>query len=91
MVRFEQHDEIANYKVSSSKETSLTTLAAIQNLKKTKDLLLVCDFGQGKGGVFLYKGEDQTTMIEKDDAVQNGEVDVSFKKLWIAKGSFCED
>lgn len=91
LVRFEQHNEIANYKVSSVKETKMTTLSTIQELKAQDKLLLVCDFGQGKGGVFLYQGQDQSDIIQKDEAVVNGEVDVSFKQLWIAKGSFCED
>lgn len=89
-VRFEQQNEIANYKVNSAKETNILPVTTIQKLKEQDRLLLVCDFGQGKGGLLLYSGNSQDQLIEKDEAVLNGEINVSFKKLWIAKGSFCE-
>jgi hypothetical protein len=36
------------------------------------------------------RGELQKEVIEADPGLQEGLLDVTYKTLWIAKGSFCE-
>lgn len=46
-------------------------------------------FGSG-GSIYVSKNEIDKTLFESDPAVKAGALQVEFKKLYIAKGSFCE-
>ena len=46
-------------------------------------------FGAG-GSIYVAKNEIDKTLFEADPAVKAGLLQVEFKKLYIAKGSFCE-
>lgn len=48
-------------------------------------------FGEHDGGIVIMKGEVAQEVIDADPGVQEGLLQVSQKKLWIAKGSFCEE
>lgn len=47
-------------------------------------------FGDQDGSILILKGELQKEIIEADPGVQEALLQVSIKKLWVAKGSFCE-
>jgi uncharacterized protein YciI len=47
-------------------------------------------FGDSEGGILVVKGDLQNEVIETDPAVREGLLEVQIKKLWIAKGAFCE-
>jgi uncharacterized protein YciI len=47
-------------------------------------------FGDREGGILIMKGDLQKEVIEFDPAVQEGLLELDFKQLYIAKGSFCE-
>jgi uncharacterized protein YciI len=47
-------------------------------------------FGEADGGILVIDGEFNKESIEKDPAVMVGLLEAEVKKLWIAKGSFCE-
>ena len=47
-------------------------------------------FGLQEGGILVMKGDLRKELIEQDPAVQTGFLDLEIKKLYIAKGSFCE-
>jgi uncharacterized protein YciI len=47
-------------------------------------------FGEFDGGILVMKDELQKAAIESDPAVQEGLLTLDIKKLWIAKGAFCE-
>ena len=89
-VRFIAHNEIANYKMSGASETEPSAIEVIQQLKAAGDLLIECDFANDDGGIFIYKGDNRSQLIDKDPSVQNGEVDVAYKSIWLTLGSFCE-
>jgi uncharacterized protein YciI len=42
------------------------------------------------GGILVLKGDLQKEIFETDPGVQEALLQVDIKKLWIAKGSFCE-
>jgi len=42
------------------------------------------------GSILIYKGDFENEFTEGDPAVKAGILSVDIKKLWIAKGSFCE-
>jgi uncharacterized protein YciI len=47
-------------------------------------------FGSNDGGILILKEEVAKTVFENDPGVQQGLLEVDVKKLYIAKGSFCE-
>lgn len=47
-------------------------------------------FGDAEGGIFVVNGEISNEVIQNDPAVQQGLLVAEVKKLWIAKGAFCE-
>ena len=48
-------------------------------------------FGTYDGGILILKGElPESEIFEKDPGVQEMLLQFEVKKLWIAKGSFCE-
>ncbi len=47
-------------------------------------------FGKLDGGILIVKGDVKKDWIENDPAVRAGVLLVDYKKLYIAKGAFCE-
>lgn len=47
-------------------------------------------FGDREGGILVLKGELQKEVIENDPSVNEGLFEIQFKKLYIARGAFCE-
>jgi uncharacterized protein YciI len=47
-------------------------------------------FGNLEGSILVLNGELNKEFLESDPAVQTGILTLDIKKLWIAKGSFCE-
>ncbi len=47
-------------------------------------------FGDQEGSIVVLNGEVQPETLENDPAVKGGTMVFELKKLWIAKGSFCE-
>jgi hypothetical protein len=47
-------------------------------------------FGPNEGGILIVKDSVASDAFSNDPGVQQGLLDVQVKKLFIAKGSFCE-
>jgi uncharacterized protein YciI len=47
-------------------------------------------FGTGDGGILIMKGDVQKELIEADPGIQEDLIQFQIKKLFIAKGAFCE-
>jgi|SRR5688572_15228728 len=58
-------------------------------LKKSGNIITEGIFESG-GSILILKGEMNDNLFESDPAVQHGIISIETKKLWIAKGSFCE-
>ncbi len=48
-------------------------------------------FGEHDGGIVVMKGDVQPALFEQDPGVDESLISVTTKKLYIAKGSFCEN
>jgi uncharacterized protein YciI len=59
-------------------------------LSATGNVITEGIFGDADGGILIMKGDVQREVFESDPGVQEGLLDLSIKKLFIAKGSFCE-
>jgi uncharacterized protein YciI len=62
----------------------------VRELVKTGNVITEGIFGQNDGGILVMKGNVKPEVFESDPGVQEGLIDLTFKKLYIAKGSFCE-
>lgn len=58
-------------------------------IKKNGNIITEGIFAAG-GSILILKGEMDDTQFESDPAIQRGIISMEHKKLWIAKGSFCE-
>jgi len=61
-----------------------------RSLSAGGNVITSASFGGLDGGIIVMKGELQQEVILQDPAVGAGLFEPEFKKLWIAKGSFCE-
>jgi uncharacterized protein YciI len=62
----------------------------LNTLRGSEKVITEAIFGDSDGGILVIDGELTQEVIEKDPAVMEGLLDVDVKKLWIAKGAFCE-
>jgi len=61
-----------------------------EQFSKTGNVIAEGIFGAYDGGILILKGELQKEIIEADPGVQEALLQFDIKKLWVAKGSFCE-
>jgi uncharacterized protein YciI len=62
----------------------------LKEIAKTGNVILEGIFGDNDGGIMIIKGEVASELFETDPGVKEGLLDIQTKKLYIAKGSFCE-
>lgn len=60
-----------------------------EKFSKTGNVITEGIFGND-GGILVLKGDLQKEIFETDPGVQEALIQFEIKKLWIAKGSFCE-
>ncbi|MEJ0054600.1 MAG: YciI family protein [Bacteroidota bacterium] len=86
------------YEINISKDTFSDLPEAIkehdQYLKKlasaNSDVVTEAVFGTNEGGILVLKGELNNALIDQDPSVQKQVITATIKKLYIAKGAFCE-
>ena len=61
----------------------------IKKLSKTEPIIAEGFFGQD-GNIMIINGEISPELIENDPGVKGGAFLFEIKKVWVAKGSFCE-
>lgn len=64
--------------------------AYLRQLTSKADIIQDGSFGPAEGGILVVRGDLKKEMIEQDPAVQKGFLEFEIKKLYIAKGAFCE-
>lgn len=62
----------------------------LKELAKGGNVVAEGIFGDRDGGILVMRGALQPEVVEADPGVQEGLLDVVQKKLWVARGSFCE-
>jgi uncharacterized protein YciI len=62
----------------------------LKTVASSSSVITEAIFGDAEGGIFVVSGEITREAIENDPAVQQGLLVAEVKKLWIAKGAFCE-
>lgn len=61
-----------------------------EKFSKTGNVVTEGIFGSNDGGILVLSGDVQKEIIEADPGVQEALLQFTIKKLYIAKGSFCE-
>ena len=61
----------------------------LQSLKDN-DSVITEGFFSDSGSILVVKGDLERGLLDADPAIKQGIVSVDIRKLWIAKGSFCE-
>lgn len=61
-----------------------------EQFSKTGNVIAEGIFGKHDGGILILKGDLQKEIFEADPGVQEALLKFDIKKLYIAKGSFCE-
>lgn len=62
----------------------------LKQISKSGNVIIEGIFGDHEGGIMIMKGEVGRELFETDPGVQEGLIDIETRKLYIAKGSFCE-
>ncbi|MBI3003991.1 MAG: hypothetical protein HYY49_01080 [Ignavibacteriales bacterium] len=72
------------------KELWLTHDEYRKNIAPRDSVMAEGILGEKKGGILVVKGTLDEELLKKDPAVQQGVLKPTLKRIWIAKGSFCE-
>jgi hypothetical protein len=62
----------------------------LTQLENADSVITEAVFGEKSGGILIVKGEIKLDAFKDDPAVKEGFFTIDTKKLFIAKGSFCE-
>ncbi|MBX2955793.1 MAG: hypothetical protein KF846_06535 [Cyclobacteriaceae bacterium] len=62
----------------------------LKQLAKNGNVITEGIFDDQEGGILITKGDIQPEVFENDPAVKGGTLLFEIKKLWVAKGAFCE-
>jgi len=62
----------------------------LKELRSKLSIIAEGIFGERDGGMLILKDEPPLQILEADPAVQQGLLELDIRKLWIAKGAFCE-
>jgi uncharacterized protein YciI len=62
----------------------------LKQLEQKGNIVTEATFGESNGGILVLNGDLNKEYLESDPAVREGILTLDIKKLWIAKGAFCE-
>lgn len=82
--------KVYKFNVQEAAETVAEHDKFIKQLSKGGNIITYASFGGTDGGILVMKGEVQQEVVLEDPAVKGALFEPEFKKLYIAKGSFCE-
>ena len=80
---------LTKYNVQSAPETAQKHDEYLKKIAQTGNVVAEGIFGED-GGILIMKGALQKEVIEADPSLTEGLYQIEFKKLFIAKGAFCE-
>lgn len=81
---------VMKFNVQDGEQTVKKHNDFVKSLARSGNVVTHGSFGGLDGGILVIKGELQEEVILQDPSVAAGLFEPEFKKLWIAKGAFCE-
>jgi uncharacterized protein YciI len=82
---------IAKFNVQNAPELFGKHDRYVKDLMKDGNTIAEGTFGDTEGGIWIVKGDLNKEAVEKDPAVREGLLELDIKKLYTAKGAFCEN
>jgi uncharacterized protein YciI len=82
---------IAKFNVQDAPELFGKHDRYVKDLMKDGNTIAEGTFGDTEGGIWIVKGDLNKEAVEKDPAVREGLLELDIKKLYTAKGAFCEN
>ena len=82
---------ITKFNVQKAGETFKKHDDYLKQIIKTGNVVTEGIFPPRDGGILIMKGEVDPAIIEQDPSLSEALLTVDMKKLWVGKGSFCED
>ena len=81
---------IAKFNVQNAPELFSKHDDYLKEIKKNGSVIAEGSFGDNEGGILILKEEPDLNLLENDPAVREGLLEINQKKLYIARGAFCE-
>jgi uncharacterized protein YciI len=81
---------VAKYNINDQSQIYKKHNEYLKAQRSSAAIITEAIFGEADGGILVVNGELSKEIIESDPAVQEGLLNAEIKKLWIAKGAFCE-
>jgi uncharacterized protein YciI len=81
---------VMKFNVQDGEETVKKHDDFIRSIAAGGNVITASSFGGLDGGILVMKGDVQQEVILQDPSVVAGLYEPEFKKLWIARGAFCE-
>jgi len=86
-VRYDLRDGALNERTN---ETWVLHREYLRNIAPSDSIMAEGMLGEDRGAILVVKGIVDEEQVKRDPAVSEGMIRPTVKKLWIAKGSFCE-
>ncbi len=81
---------VTKYNINHSTEKLRKHYDYLESLRNSGKVISEAHFGENEGGILVIAGELSKEAIDNDPALIAGVFVAEIKKLWIAKGAFCE-
>lgn len=81
---------LAKHNVQQASVTLRNHEQFMKDLNKTGNVIAEATFGDNEGSMLIINGELDQRVVESSPAIKELLFEIDVKKLWIAKGSFCE-
>lgn len=81
---------LTKFNVKESANTLRKHEQYMKELTQTGNVIAEATFGDKEGSILIMKGDLDQRVVEASPAVQEQLLEPDVKKLWVARGSFCE-
>jgi uncharacterized protein YciI len=82
--------DITKFNIAYAPDSMRSHDLYLEKLAGTGHVVTEATFGPSDGGILVMRGDAGDTLTEEDPAVADGVLTAEVKKLWIARGAFCE-
>jgi uncharacterized protein YciI len=81
---------LTKFNVQESPNTLRRHEQYVKQLAQTGNVIAEASLGEKEGAILIMKGDLDQRAVEASPAVQEQLFEIEVKKIWVAKGSFCE-
>jgi uncharacterized protein YciI len=82
--------DITKFNIAYAPDSMRSHDLYLEKLAGTGHVVTEATFGPSDGGILVMRGDVGDSLTEEDPAVADGVLTAEVKKLWIARGAFCE-